>query len=91
MKKVIFCLVAACSLVSAASFNEAQIREFEQKCEAGDVLYAVASGYRTIWAITVLRKITKKLRNFLRKLATEITTKPAQISGLCILPAKASL
>jgi len=36
MKKVIFCLVAAYSLVLAASFNEAQIRQFEQRCEAGD-------------------------------------------------------
>ena len=31
------------------------------------LLYAVASGYRTIWAITVLRKITKKPRNFFAK------------------------
>lgn len=36
MKKVIFCLAAAYSLVSAVSLSEAQIRQFEQRCEAGD-------------------------------------------------------
>ena len=44
MKKVILCLVAACSLVSAAMFNEAQIREFEQKCEAGDAIICGSVG-----------------------------------------------
>ena len=44
MKKVILCLVAACSLVSAATFNEAQIREFEQKCEVGDAIICGSVG-----------------------------------------------
>ena len=44
MKKVIFCLAAAYSLVSAVSFNEAQIREFEQKCEVGDAIICGSVG-----------------------------------------------
>ena len=45
MKKVIFCLVAAYSLVSAASFNEAaDTREFEQKCEVGDAIICGSVG-----------------------------------------------
>lgn len=36
MQKIIFCLVAACSLACAVLLSEAQIRQFKQRCEAGD-------------------------------------------------------